>query len=290
MAIQDKIPVLLANKTQELVEFVVPAIVNLAFQIGMEKLDDITGEIVLPELCIPAVELQKVLNIRNNIVSKINSASKAIEALQKPLNTLNTTVNISSQALQTLNIAILAAEIAIPLLPTSVPGTPNPAGIALTALTKIKDLKTPTTYKIDTAKNGINAITSALDYVNSILSQIIALLNSIDVYLVRCGGATIDPSSTDEAKKLTPLSPYLLNVESNANKVEIDPNKNQVYQGFLFEIMEEPFSPTVTKRKAVAKNKDGIILLQTPSSFTTDNQVLFTELKLIIDKNNLKAN
>lgn len=290
MAIQDKIPVLLANKTQELVEFVVPAIVNLAFQIGMEKLDDITGEIVLPELCIPAIELQKVLNIRNNIVSKINSASKAIEALQKPLNTLNTTVNISSQALQTINIAILAAEIAIPLLPTSVPGTPNPAGIALTALTKIKDLKTPTTYKINTAKNGINSITSALDYVNSILSQIIALLNSIDVYLLRCGGATIDPTNTDENKKLTSLSPYLLNVESNATKVEIDPNKNQIYQDFLLEIMEEPFSPTVTKRKAVAKNKDGIILLSTPSSFTTDNQVLFAELKLIIDKNNLKAN
>jgi hypothetical protein len=290
MAIQDKIPVLLANKTQELVELVVPAIVNLAFQIGMEKLDDLTGEIVLPELCIPEVELQKVLNIRNNIVSKINSASKAIEALQKPLNTLNTAVNVSSKALQTIDIAILVAEIAIPLLPTSAPGTPNPAGIALTALTKIKDFKTPTTYRINTAKNGINSITSALDYVNSILSQIIALLNSIDKYLLRCGGATTDPTNTDENKKLTSLSPYLLNVESNATKAEIDPNKNQVYQDFLLEIMEEPFSPTVTKRKAVAKNKDGIILLSTPSSFTTDNQVLFAELKLMIDKNNLKAN
>jgi hypothetical protein len=322
MAIQDKIPVLLANKTQELVEFVVPAIVNLAFQIGMEKLDDTTGEIVLPELCIPAVELQKVLNIRNNIVSKLNSASKSIEALQKPLNALNTTVNISDKSLKALNIAILAAEIAIPLLPTSVPGTPNPAGIALTTLTKIKDFKTPITYKINIVKNGINSITTTLDYVNSILSQIITLLNSIDAYLLKCGGATTDLTNSnaninvnanvntnintnvnantnananananaDENKKLTPLSPYLLNVEQNANKVKIDPNKNEIYQGFLFEIVEEPFSPTVNKRRAVAKNNNGIILLQTPSSFTTDTQVLFTELKLIIDKNNLKAN
>jgi hypothetical protein len=289
MAIQDKIPVLLANKTQELVEFVVPAIVNLAFQIGMEKLDELTGGIVLPELCIPDAELKKVLDIRNNIVSKVNSASQAIEALKKPLNTLNTTVNVSSKALQTINIAIIAAEIAIPLLPTSAPGTPNPAGIALTALTKIKDFKLPVTDKINIAKNGINSITSALDYVNSILNQIISLLNAIDIYLVRCGGATADPSSTDEAKKLTPLSPYLLNVEQEANKVEIDPNKNEIYQGFLFEIVEEPFSPTVNKRRAVAKNKDGIILLQTPSSFTNATQVLFTELKLIIDKNNLKV-
>ena len=255
----------------------------------MEKLDEVTGGIVLPELCIPAVELQKVLDIRNNIVSKLNSASQAIEVLKKPLNTLNTTVNVSSKALQTINIAIIAAEIAIPLLPTSAPGTPNPAGIALTTLTKIKDFKLPITDKINIAKNGINSITSALDYVNSILNQIISLLNAIDIYLVRCGGATADPSSTDEAKKLTPLSPYLLNVEQEANKVEMDPNKNEIYQGFLFEIVEEPFSPTVNKRKAVAKNKDGIILLQTPSSFTTATQVLFTELKLIIDKNNLKA-
>ena len=72
--------------------------------------------------------------------------------------------------------------------------------------------------------------------------------------------------------------------------MKIDPNKNEIYQDFLFEIVEEPFSPYVNKRRAVAKNKDGIILLQTPSSFTTDTQVLFTELKLIIDKNNLKAN
>ena len=152
MALQDKIPVLLANKTQELVEFVVPAIVNLAFQIGMEKLDEVTGGIILPELCIPDAELKKVLDIRNNIVSKVNSASQAIEALKKPLNTLNTTVNVSSKALQTINIAITAAEIAIPLLPTSVPGTPNPAGIALTALTKIKDFKLPITDKINIAK------------------------------------------------------------------------------------------------------------------------------------------
>ena len=265
MEIQDKIPVLLADKTQELIEFVVPTIVNLAFQIGMEKLDEVTGGIVLPEACIPDVELKKVLDIRNNIVSKVNSASQAIEALKKPLNTLNTTVNISSQALQTINVAIIAAEIAIPLLPTSAPGTPNPAGIALTALTKIKDFKLPITDKINIAKNGINSITSALDYINSILSQIISLLNAIDVYLLKCNGATIDPNSTDETKKLTSLTPYLLDVEQNANKVKIDPNKNEIYQDFLFEIVEEPFSPSVNKRRAVAKNKDGIILLQTPS-------------------------
>jgi hypothetical protein len=283
MALQDKIPVLLANKTQELVEFVVPAIVNLAFQIGMEKLDDITGEIVLPTVCLPAAELQKVLNVRNNIVSKLNSVSTSIEILLKPLNTLNTVVNVTTKSLQTLDIAILAAELAIPLLPTSLPGTPSPSGIALIVLSKVKDFKTPATNKLNTAKNGINSITSAVSYVNLILSQIISLLNSIDKYLIACKAPSTD-------NKITPLDPYLLKVEQDANKVETAPEKNQLYQGFLLEIITEPYSPTVNRIKAVARNKDGIILLQTPLSFTTNNQVLFAELKLIIDKNNLKAN
>jgi len=59
MALQDKIPILLANKTQELVEFVVPAIVNLAFQIGMEKLDEVTGEIVYLQLVYPQLNYKK---------------------------------------------------------------------------------------------------------------------------------------------------------------------------------------------------------------------------------------
>lgn len=275
----------MADKTQELLEFVVPAIVNLAFQIGMEKLDSITDEIVLPEVCIPAAELQKVLEVRNNIIDKLNLASQTIETLIKPVDALNTIVNINSEALEKLNIAITAAQLAIPLLPTSVPGTLDPTGIALTALTKIKDLKIPTTDKINIAKNGINSITSAVGYVDLILSQIINLLNAIDVYLLRCGG--IDPE--DKTKQLTSLNPYLTKVVQDANKVEALPEKNELYQGFLLEIIEEPYSPTVNRRKAVARNKDNIILLQTPLSFTTDTQVLFTELKLIINKNNLKA-
>ena len=39
----------------------------------------------------------------------------------------------------------------------------------------------------------------------------------------------------------------------------------------------------------VARNKQGIVLLQTEPSFTQDPKVLVEELKLIIDRDNLKA-
>jgi hypothetical protein len=281
MSLQTKLPILLVDKGRELIEFMVPAVINLAYQIGMEKLDEVTGDLVLPDLCIPAPELTKALDIRNNIVSKLNSATKTIEALSKPLNTLNTTIDVNSKTLQTLDIAVNIAQVAIPLLPTPSPGAPHPASAALVILGKTKDIITTITDKVNFAKNGVNSISSALDYVNSILSQILNLLNSIDTYLLKC---------KDKTEELTSLDPYLVKVKEDANKVTEDPNKNQIYQGFLLEIVTEPYSPTVNRVKAVAKNKDGIILLQTPLSFTTTPQVLFEELKLIIDKNNLKAN
>ena len=64
---------------------------------------------------------------------------------------------------------------------------------------------------------------------------------------------------------------------------------NSAYQGFIFKIEEVPFSPTVTRKKAVAYNQSGIALLETPLSFTANNQTLIDELKLIINRDNLKA-
>jgi hypothetical protein len=61
------------------------------------------------------------------------------------------------------------------------------------------------------------------------------------------------------------------------------------YKGFVIQIEEEQYTPTVTRRKAVALNTNGIKLLETPLSFTTNNQTLIDELRFIIDQNGLRA-
>jgi hypothetical protein len=207
--------------------------------------------------------------------------SKTSENLSKPLTPLNKVVNTTTQILQTLSTAVTVAQTAIPLLPTPPPGAPNPANIALIALGKIQDLERKLFPEITKTKNSINNITDAVDHVNLIISKILNILNSIDKYLIKC--------KPTDSPDLVSLNTYLTTVVDNANKVENAPILSENYKGFILDIVEQPFSSTTKRSKAVAKNNSGIILLQTSLSFTSTPQVLIEELKLIIDKNNLRA-
>lgn len=269
----DNIPILLSNKAKMLAGQLVPTILQIALQAGIENLG--SPNIKYPDTCLPSSELQRLLRLRNNLMNTLNTAAKTIETLTLPLNTLNTIVNVTSTTLNTISVARFAANATLAALPPlTVPGA-LPATI-----NTLKDLEPPLNYKITTTKNTAYAISIALDFVHGILVQIIKLLKELDVYFKKC---IPNPD-------LAPLNGYLTQVESAASQVAESSENRTIYQGFILEIVEEQFSPTIKKRKAIAKNNNGIVLLQTPLSFTTNSQVLLEELKLIIDKSNLKAN
>jgi hypothetical protein len=105
-----------------------------------------------------------------------------------------------------------------------------------------------------------------------------ATLDIIDAYIKKCNKyANLDPTS----KIINDIADAQLQAQQTLNQI--------TYQGFIIEIEEIPYTPTVIRRRAVGKTQQGIPLIQTELSFTTDNQTLINELKLIIDRDNLKA-
>lgn len=267
----NKLPVLIAEKGQALIQQLVPTVIQIADKTGIQNIGQ--PNMKMPGTCLTTDELQKILQLRNNMVDKINTATKTIELLSKPIDTLNTVVDTTSKILNISKGARTAANIALGLLPV----TPGAAPAAINTLGDVINILDP---QIQTAKNSISSISEALDYTNGILFKLLNLLKIIDGYLTGCGIASSDLSSTSD---------YLNAVEQQYTQVQESPTDSQVYNGFTLGIVEEQFSPTVKRIKAVARNSQGIILLQTPLSFTTTPQVLITELKLIIDKSNLKA-
>jgi hypothetical protein len=275
-----KIPLLIVNKGQELVKQLIPQVIDIASQTGIQNIG--TSNVQLPDTCLVSDELQRILNLRNTLVDRLNTTVDFIEKLSKPLDTLVPLVNSLSTSNQRLNNIKTLSQLNIPFLPTSPPGAPSPSQAALVGLGIVENLlKDYLSPAIINNKNIITTIQSALDYVNNILTKLINIFKSIDQYLTNCGAIS-------ETTPLTSLNPYLQQLDQQQNTVESAPI-NQVYRGFVLEVREEQFSPTVNRRRAVALNPQGIILLQTPLSFTSTPEVLIQQLKLIIDNSNLKA-
>ena len=103
------------------------------------------------------------------------------------------------------------------------------------------------------------------------------LLNTSDSSLSNINGQSIVPFSNITKQ-------YIEYGNSNYNDFQ-----NTSYNGFDIKIVEVPFSSTAIRKKAVGYSQSGIALIETGLSFTTNNQTLVSELKLIIDQNNLKA-
>lgn len=267
----DKFSILLNKKGTSIQSILIPAIMDLFSKAGFKI---IGSKIHLPDQCLHPIEMHKLINTRNQIVDKLNNISNTINLFNKTLTGINTLAGTLKQALSTIKTARTVGITSTQFIP-SPPGTP---GVSVSFLANSKDLIDSLTPLYNKATGNIASMTLSVSVLNDILLKIISLLKSLDSYIQKC-----NPSNSS----LISLDNSLIQLEQINTQTQ--QSNNYSYNGFILEIIEEPYSPTVNRRKAVAKNSQGIILLSTPLSFTTLDDVLIQEIKLLIDSNNLKA-
>lgn len=272
----DKLAIVLNKKRSEIKRIIIPIAVSIAVELGIKNLG--TPQIKLPDSCKSQSEIEGLIRKRNLLVNRLNNIVKITDTLSKTLTGISLVLTILTILLKVLKTTRLTVSQVIKPLPV-VPG------VVTATLNDVKDIEDLTSPKIAKASGIIASANLAISTLNAVLLKIIAMLKSIDIVLNKC--------NTNPSLELTPLSPTLLEIEKINNEIQQTNNQDiyqETYNGFILEIVEESFSPTVNRRKAVAKNSQGIILLQTPLSFTTDDQTLLNQIKLLIDSNNLKAN
>lgn len=279
----DKLALVINKKRSEIKRVLIPMAVAIAAKAGIQNIG--TPQVKQPDTCLTQKEIDDLIRRRNQLVNRLNNIVRIIDSFTKIITGINLVLTITLTLIQTLKISRKAASIATKFIP-SPPGTP---GALVTTLDDLKDIVDATTPKLWKATGYIAIISLSLSLINSVLLKIIAMLNSIDFYLNKCSQASSASGGPVSTVELVPLSPTLLALEKVNKEIEANEQPDETYNGFVLAIEEVQFSPTVTRRKAVAKNKSGITLISTPLSFTTDDQTLLNQIKLLIDSNNLKA-
>lgn len=252
--------------------------IQIKDQIEPQLIEKILNKLnsVVNNACLPPNELEPLIILRNNIVGQLNiigsSLDSAISIIGITNNTLNALLGIAAGIRAAKPAAIAAA---------AVPASGSPFASLVLNLNEILDklkydnLGNPKFQKIKTALDlSAPAISIAAVFIN----QVINTLNSIDTILKRCS-----PNST-----IAPVNEGLIQISQQQTQANTTINQ-EIYNGFVIRVEEIPFNATLARRKAVGINQSGIKLIETELSFTTNPELLISELKFIIDRDNLKA-
>jgi len=237
--------------------------------------------------CPTPQEIERIVNIRNraideltNLYESTNRIADNIAGISGFVTLILTIVKVAQTAISALGLAQLIAPI-----------IPNPVLVKINAATELaQSIIDKVRYKADgdprlvPLVNGIIAANVAIQLFVSALRDLICKLEALDPQILECA-----QEAGMDKPQLNPVSPAIIRFVDESLNENQESIIETTYRGFIFEIEKIPFSPTVNRTRANALNKDGIIMLSSELSFTTEPSILIEELKFVIDRDNLKA-
>jgi len=238
------------------------------------------------EVCPPPQQLEKIINIRNNIVDQLSKVYTSVDRIGSSVSGASTLVNLIISIIKltsSISRSVTAGSIFLPL---PVPGVVS-SGISAAQgeIEKLK-FKGDGAQKLVPIQNGLISANITIQLFANALKDFICQLEKLDISLTGCIEESSEPSLQN---KIKPLDPEIVEFVEQVLQANESSLIETTYRGFTFEIEEVPFNPRINRKRANALNKDNIVLLSSELSFTQEPSVLIEELKFIIDRDNLKA-
>jgi hypothetical protein len=244
---------------------------------GVPKLIE-QGKKSIPDaqvLCPTEDTLLSLIKSKNNLVKKLNITYKTVDTTTKSIGLSEDTINILLGVFAGLDIAMLA-------LPTST-GAPGIPGLTVGAVDKIVKKKDETEDDIDNLKSKITSLTPVLALIASTLLQAISYLDLLDSLVQICA-----PDDDDDDVFQDEILDELrqLSTEQSNQQSPIVTNIN----GFEMDIEVENTNNKLKRKRAIARNGAGVVMLKGDYSFSSIDQILIDQLVFYIQQNDLKAN
>ena len=248
---------ILLNQVNSLKNTLIPSVITMVAAFGVTKINDISpndfSKYIDQSSCPTQEELINLINRKNKLVKQLNNSLTLIDRTTKTLGIIEGIITL-------LIVPLLTAEATPPF------SKPIPSGVE-------KRLDR-TIFTLQATNKGILAILLIL---RQTLIQAIQLLNLLDQLIQKCYPDAEQEQIAFELNQLT---------QQQSN--QLDPvviNVNGFEMGVETEITEKPLK----RRRAIARNKQGVIMLKGEWSFSSIDQILIDELVFYIQQNNLKA-
>ena len=226
--------------------------------------------------------IRQIITTRNGLVTSLNTIGTQLNRITQAITGLSKFIDLTIIVVTVLDVT----QTVIGAIVEAVPPPASPPGSIISKLQKFESLIRKALFtktgeaRIPKIAASIAAAAIPISVIGIYIQQIVAILSALDFKLKQC--------VPNQVNDLVPLSDTIISIA--AQQTQADATINQTtYNGFLIEIETVPYTPTVNRYRAVGKNQSGIVLTQTDLSFTLEPQILINELKLIIDKDNLKA-
>jgi hypothetical protein len=212
--------------------------------------------------CPTPVQGQIILNTVTNISAAVNRISNKFQQLQRVVNIASSAVNALNVAIQTSETTVIGLDISLPATAATPTGA---SGLIARGISRLERF-------IDNKKDEIKALDDRLcnaakvvQHINAQLFILQALLQVIDALLRVCSLQSIELTAV-----IAPRTP------SGGTEA-------LTYRGYTIEIRTASGEYVAPLRYAVAIDRQGVVVLQGPRSYSSSTEVLIEEIKFRID-------
>ena len=263
----------LSNQINILKNTLIPSVLTMVAKFGLTQVLTYKPKQLLKLLdqstCPTQSELTDLISKKNKLVKQLSNSLKIIDITTKSIGVTTGLIELLTQTNSSQSVLLLS-------IPTST-GVPYVPGLSVGVITQLDDIKDDNKSNIKRLTQISGSISSILIVLRQSLVQAIELLNLLDQLVEKCY-----PDSGQEqiSAELTALTIQ--------QTTQTSPLISE-YNGFKLSVETEPTTNSLKRRRAIAVNKQNVVMLKGEWSFSSIDQILIDELVFYIQQNDLKA-